>query len=359
MTIGPGSHSRATAMRLCRKWGVLFVVLLLIMVSGAGCGRADSGQSSSATAPSSTPGEAPAEVPVGSSTGPPESTSSDALPATWTPVPRPPTRQVALLPSSIPTPPPPSPASSEGAIRSRIEIFWPQDGEPVRQADRANITTFLIAGPDNESPLCDWSPVVRLWEALNSEPAQPVAIGTRRLWNSGGSIFPVWDFNDVDISAAREPTNKLAFYVTVDGMRTYHNVWVHASDARSVYPQADIPVEVTDRRPSVVEARIEIVWPHDNLPVDKARQVNVTAYLYDASDHRAIAPDSLWNPVVRLHQALNAETEQWGAAGIIGTPRTVDEGEVSFRAWDFNDVDVSAARRLDEPHPLLAQRGRG
>jgi len=235
---------------------------------------------------------------------------------------------------------PPTPA----LVQAKIEILWPHGGAEVRDADLANITAYLIMPGGNDAPPCDWSPTVRLWSARNAEPAQVLAVGEKRLLTASGRTFPVWDFNDVDVSAARDPMNKLAFFVTVDGVQTYHNIWIHAADARTVFPQADMPPAAIQWRPGTVDARIEIVWPHDGAPLQDARLANINAYVFAAGGKQALSPALSWRPVVRLHRSLNNDPEQPGTA-LAGTPREISaENGVRFVAWDFNDVDVSLAR---------------
>jgi hypothetical protein len=237
------------------------------------------------------------------------------------------------------------------AIRAKIEIVWPHGGVPVREADLANITAYLIAEPGSSAsglpapPACDWNPTVRLWAALNADPARQVAVGQKRMVAVDGRTFPVWDFNDVDVSVARDPANKLTFFTTVDGVHTLHNVWTHAADARTVFPQTDVPTGTLSRSPIALDSRIEIVWPHDNLPPEEATLANITAYLFAPRTLQAIPPDVSWLPTARLHWSLNADTEGTPGIGIAGVPRTITASNgVEFQAWDFNDVDVSAAR---------------
>jgi hypothetical protein len=231
------------------------------------------------------------------------------------------------------------------AIRAKIEVVWPHDGASVREASLANITVYLLAPDANEAPPCDWEPVVRLWAARNTEPAHPIAIGQKRMLATDGRTFPVWDFNDVDVSAARDPANKLTFFATVDGTRTYHNVWVHAQDARTIMPQPDRPTGLVDERPAAVDARIEIVWPHDGLPPEEATLANITTYIFEAESLNALSTELDWRPEVRLHRALNADAESPEGQPVEGQPRAVAaDGGKSFLAWDFNDVDVSAAQ---------------
>lgn len=235
-------------------------------------------------------------------------------------------------------------------VRAKIQIVWPHDGASVRDADLANITVYLISGSGISggmgmaSPPCAWAPVVRLWRARNNLPAQQVAVGEKRMLSTGGRTYPVWDFNDVAVADARDPASKLTFFVTVDGVTTLTNVWAHAADARTIFPQADVPTDIASQRPAAVDARIQIVWPHDNLPISEAARANVTAYLFAAGTLQALAPEINWNPTVWLHWSVNSEPERVGSA-IIGRPRIMATGTGGhFLAWDFNDVDVSVAR---------------
>jgi hypothetical protein len=263
-----------------------------------------------------------------------------------------PTATVRRSPTSTLTPlTAPAAHPTPSAIRAKIEIVWPHGGVPVREANLANITVYLIADTKGtaaslpEPPPCAWKPTVGLWAALNAEPARSIAVGQKRMVTADGHTFPVWDFNDVDVSAARDPANKLTFFATVDGVRTLHNVWTHAADARTVFPQTDVPAGTLSRLPAALDSRIEIVWPHDNLPPEQATLANITAYLFAPDTLQTIPSGVSWTPTARLHWSLNAETEKTPGTGVAGVPRTITASNgVSFQAWDFNDVDVSAAR---------------
>ncbi len=285
--------------------------------------------------PTATPTATATATPTETATMTPTATVAATAPPTVTVTPTP-------TASAMPTP---------NVVRAKIEIVWPHDGAPVRDADLANITAYLLAGDGAEqataldSPPCDWSPTVRLWVAQNSGPASPVAVGQKHFVNESGRRFPAWDFNDVDVSAARDPSNKLMFFVTVDGVRTLHNVWSHAADARTIFPQQDVPVSASLQAPGAVDARIEIVWPHDNLPMDQATRANITAFLFVHGALQAFSPQIAWTPTARLHWSLNSDVEQAPGSGLIGFSRTTaTAGGLEFLAWDFNDVDTSATR---------------
>ncbi len=271
---------------------------------------------------------------------------------------------VPTLTSTATSPPPPTATSTPiptplatrqaGAtppvVRAKIEIVWPHNDASTRDADLANITVYLISGNGIsggaalEAPPCDWTPIVRLWGALNNQPVREIAVGSKRMVSSGGRTYPVWDFNDISVAEARDPANKLTFFVTVDGVTTLTNVWAHASDARTIFSQTDVPTGALDVPSPAVDARIQIVWPHDDRPIAEADRVNVTAYLFAAETLQSFAPDVAWKPTVRLHWSINNEPERVGSA-ILGRPRVLTTGTgLQFLAWDFNDVDVSAAR---------------
>ena len=231
------------------------------------------------------------------------------------------------------------------AVDAKIAILWPHGDAPVSAARLANLTVYLTYPGSWMTVPCDLAPQATLWEALNNEPAQPVGTGVRRLADFGGRRVPVWDFNDVDVSAARDPKNKLYFSVRLAGGPYQANVWVHGLDARTYLP---MPVTPTGTQaitaagvPAALDARIQIVWPHGGAAVEKANLANISADLFAHGTHVALAPSGsgadAWTPAVWLVRALNNDTGERVAAGI---PRRDGAGI----HWDFNDVDVSAAR---------------
>lgn len=190
---------------------------------------------------------------------------------------------------------------------------------------------------------CDFDGVVRLWAAQNNNPARPIAIGQPRTQRLGGRTFTVWDFNDVNVSAAQNPQNKLHFFVTVDGVETRRNVWTHGSDARTISPAKDTPNQVISTIPSAIDAKIEIVWPHNGQPVSRAERANITAYLFSQDSLTALAANVQPKPVVRLYRADNNGISHPASAAPIGVSRTVNGNGLSWLAYDFNDIDVRAA----------------
>jgi hypothetical protein len=230
----------------------------------------------------------------------------------------------------------PATAAATPAVDARIEIVYPQNGVPVAQADKANVTAYLFQSGSKVPVACDYSGTVRLWAAVNNDPARAVATGTRRIGASSGKSAVAYDFNDVDVSAAKDAHNKIYFFVTVDGVATRSNVWSHGADARTYFPNPDQPTGAGGI--AAADGKIEVVFPHDNLPVDKAKQVNVTATLFNRGTLQA--GNDATSPTLRLYRALNAEPGQPIATG---TRRIVTANGITYPVWDFNDVDVSAA----------------
>lgn len=110
------------------------------------------------------------------------------------------------------------------AVDARFEIVWPHGNAPVSQARRVNITAYLFL-PDTRVPVpCDYNNEVWLWQAVNNEPARPVMIGERRMTQVDGFNPPVWDFNNVDVTPATDPANKIYFHLQAEYTTTRSNV---------------------------------------------------------------------------------------------------------------------------------------
>ena len=213
----------------------------------------------------------------------------------------------------------------------------------MTNATRANITAHLYQNLALEPVACNYAGAARQWRALNNEPARPIAVGQPRTATQSGRTFTVWDFNDVNVSAARYPSNKLHFFVTVDGVETRHNIWTHGADARTEAPQLDAPTGTTATVPSAIDAKIEILWPHNGDAVTVAQKANLTTFLFVRDTLKALASTVRPQPVARLHAAVDNDVDGGQALSPAGTTRTYSANGLSWLAYDFNDVDVSAA----------------
>lgn len=230
-------------------------------------------------------------------------------------------------------------AKAPAALDAKIEIVWPQGNLPVSKATKANVTAALFEHGTTTSVNPAFDHTLELWQSLNNGPGKPVATGTKRLTTAGSIQYPVWDFNDIDVSQAQDPKNKYYFWVTVDGEPTNSSVWSHGTDARTYFPQQDTPTSVLTASPNTVDAKVEIVWPHDNQPVDKATQANIGVEIFAHGTLQSV-PASFAQPV-RLYEAVNNGPLQEIASG----NRVMEtRNGITFPTWQFNDVDVSAAR---------------
>lgn len=228
------------------------------------------------------------------------------------------------------------------ALDARIQIVWPQGNLPVTEAAKANIGVYLFehGGTRAACPAPAGKPElpVTLWRSINNGVEEPIAAGQKKNSKAGDLTFPSWAFNDVDVSAAKDPASKIYFRVSVDGMPTYGNVWSHGADARTIFPRSDVPVAAQGVL-TQVDAKIEIVWPQGDLPVQQANKANIGVYLFNRGTLQAPGLD--WKPTVRLWRAIGTDEFEPIATGVWSTQHA---GELTFPIWAFNDVDVSAAK---------------
>lgn len=233
--------------------------------------------------------------------------------------------------------------AAASSVDAKIQIVWPHNNAAVSAATRVNITAYLFESGGLTPINNDFNNKVRLWQALNSEPARPIAEGNKRIANVNGTNMPVWDFNDVDVSEARNPENKYYFSLTVDGFPYSFNVWSHGADGRTILPQPLLPQGIASDNPPGVDARISILYPHDGKgnvrDVRNAERGNITVRLFQAGTNNNVGP--FFNRKVKLLRMVNnLPAEVIGE----GSKRTFTEGRVVHPVWDFNDIDISLAR---------------
>ncbi|MCL5960045.1 MAG: hypothetical protein M1358_12170 [Chloroflexi bacterium] len=257
-------------------------------------------------------------------------------------------------PTATPSPPGPTPTPSSTpvppgpvtAVDAKMEIVFPHDPggnlRPVSQATLANIGAFLFY-PNTLIPVpCAFNNAVGLSRSANSDPSQFVGLGTPKLIQQGGQNITMWQWNDVDVSGAVDPLNKYYFTLGVDKVATNTNVWSHGEDARTIFPQQDVPTGLGPLG-TEADARIEIVFPHDAQgnpkPVVEASLVNIGADLFAVGTLQSAPLDA--NYTVRLFRSLNNDPQR--EVGV-GQKAIVSTGGVSHPRWLFNDIDVSASQ---------------
>ena len=228
------------------------------------------------------------------------------------------------------------------AIDARIEIVWPHDQAPVGEAREANLSLRLFNPGSLVPPPCGWTPEVEVWQAIDTEPARPFAGADQR--QIDGRPIPLWDLNDVDVHLANDPQRKLYFMVSVAGSKTSTAVWAHSSDPLTYFPQQDVPSGLAVSDVDALDARIQIVWPHDedgNLrPVAEAAYANIVVELFKHDTRRSVPVG--WTPAgLTLYGAWNQE---------IGVPlareavvQVRQSGAVTYPVWEFQNIPVSRA----------------
>jgi hypothetical protein len=168
-------------------------------------------------------------------------------------------------------------------LSSRIEVVWPLNSSPVEETSRANVVAQLLTAGTNDPVACRYdpdsedvqlfawrhyieraaapivpvlaapspsaltpgaspTPAAGAMPAAGATPtAPPVAVerqepdkillgnGTRRFTTTqDGITYPVWDFNDVDVSYARPDRDHwLEMFVAVDGIKMDPVPWIY------------------------------------------------------------------------------------------------------------------------------------
>jgi hypothetical protein len=252
--------------------------------------------------------------------------------ATLIPTPLPPHAQVTTAPTAML-----SPASATARIASVKPSAGSKDGS------RIDVTAYIYADAAN-SPLCDRQPTVRLWGAAGQQPARPLGVATRRMVTNGWQTYPVWEFLEVDRASAQGQEPILHLFVTLDGEKAIHNIVTLGADEGTTHPHPSSPERGTTHPPTAVDASIEILWPHGDAPVSTAEKANLTAALFRFGTREMIPAHLGFLPPVRLHWSVNDGTDLAGAEPPLAQLRLIRTPWLTYYLWDFNDIDVSAAR---------------
>lgn len=239
------------------------------------------------------------------------------------------------------TPPTGSPESRSG-VDARIEIVWPHNWAPVQEARLANIGLRLFLPGSLLPPACGWRPKVNVWRAIDTAPAEPLAMAEQRTVD--GQPFPYWVLNDVDVSQAMAPNRKMYFMVRVEGVDTATSIWAHGADPRTYLPRPEVPSGITTEAIDAVDARIQIVWPHDETgaerPVTEATLANVSVTFFKHGTRLSVP--LTWRPAgVILYGAWNQEVGKPLARQAQVVAR--QSGAITYPTWEFNNIPVARA----------------
>ena len=149
----------------------------------------------------------------------------------------------------LPDPPHPTGSAPAGVkeIDGVILLAWPHDTAgryaPPVSADLINISATLF---QRETQLAlqaqDLPPRLWLVGALDNQIGRRLAVGKKRSVIENGIRYTLYDFNDIDVSLARDPAHHWSFWLEAPGADITSNVWVHGSDARTIAPQMTEPI---------------------------------------------------------------------------------------------------------------------
>jgi len=233
----------------------------------------------------------------------------------------------------------------------QIAVVWPHDGAgrpaSVRDATHVNVSVW----PRGQVP-CDAMPGYQLLVARGAEPSDVIADtpsqGTVR--TVGASRFPSLEYNNVAARIGGDAAARYAFVVYGEVQPTRRdlagNVWIHAADARTIYPEPVVPAgRATTPQPDGYDARIQIVWPHDGrgrpASVETATHVNVAVEVFAHGTRLAAIPDASGTYPFSL-SLLRAEGNGVLERVPIEAERIAYEvGGQEYPRWVFNDVPVT------------------
>lgn len=114
------------------------------------------------------------------------------------------------------------------------------DSEAVAQL--VNIRAAVFLGGTERAVAAEYDGDLTLLVGQNLEPMRAVATGEGRLETTANEVvFPVWDFNNIDVSAALDPANTYFFQVRTD-RGELSNVWAYGGDGETAPEQVEPPL---------------------------------------------------------------------------------------------------------------------
>lgn len=149
----------------------------------------------------------------------------------------------------LPNPPEPIglTTSAPAAIDAVLRVAWPHDEQnnpvPVEQANLLNLSAVLFAQGTRLALAPDHLPE-RVWlvAALDNGVGRRLMVGEPRTVAGSGFVYTTYEFNNVDVSLARDPNHHWTFWLEVPGRQASTNVWVHGMDGRTRAPELLEPI---------------------------------------------------------------------------------------------------------------------
>ncbi len=149
----------------------------------------------------------------------------------------------------LPNPPEPSglTTTAPAAIDAMLRVAWPHDEQnnavPVEQANLLNLSAVLFAQGTQLALAPEHLPE-RVWlvAALDNGVGRRLMVGEPRAVAGSGFVYTTYEFNNVDVSLARDPNHHWSFWLEVPGRQASTNVWVHGIDGRTRAPELLEPI---------------------------------------------------------------------------------------------------------------------
>jgi hypothetical protein len=149
----------------------------------------------------------------------------------------------------LPNPPEPIglTTTTPAAIDAILRVAWPHDEQnnpvPVEQANLLNLSAVLFAQGTRLALAPEHLPE-RVWlvAALDNGVGRRLMVGEPHQVAGPGFVYTTYEFNNVDVSLARDPNHHWTFWLEVPGRQASSNVWVHGIDGRTRAPELLEPI---------------------------------------------------------------------------------------------------------------------
>ena len=236
-----------------------------------------------------------------------------------------------------------------------ISVVWPHDGNgnptSVSESRMVNVSIW----PSNQVPCCD-EPPIALVIAKDNEPTEWLGYDWDREVMErtiDGITFPSLEYNNIPADLIAEPTASYRFFASSGD---YSNVWVHAADARTIFPEPVVPTGYIDSEDKDFDVRIQIVWPHDEqgqfASADQATRVNIAIDLFAHGTLNSVPldyePKDLSLMVAQGNGRFRVQSD------LVPEKITYTVDDQTYPRWVFNDVPVEPGQQYNFAPSLYA-----
>src|SRR5437016_3070701 len=147
----------------------------------------------------------------------------------------------------------------------QIAIVWPHDTAGNQTSVVSSQLVNVSVWPQNVvSCTLGPNPSVDLWTGMDNNPAATTGLTPQQIsrTSDSGTTFPSEEFNNIPADLANNPSSKFRF-VAYSGGVPASNVWIHAADPRTLFPNQFLPAGFANPAALAFDTRIQIVFPHD------------------------------------------------------------------------------------------------